>query len=173
MLDTTSAMLYAPHVKDVRHEEVDMAFEEKMAWLNVLVTVVVAGWYASVVAGSLGTVPVDAIAYRGPLILSVGVMVVATVAGSIAITIVAAIGAEIRERGTGSDVDRKDERDRRIEAFGDRVAFYVMNALLVGVLALAMLEFAHFWIANAAFGTLVLAGLVGNAVRVVAYRRGF
>jgi hypothetical protein len=150
-----------------------MAFEEKMAWLNVFVTVVAVGWYASVVAGSLGTVPVEAIAYRGPLIIAVGAMVAATVAGSIAIAVAAAIGAEIRERGTGSDIDRKDERDRRIEGFGDRVAFYVSNTLLVGVLALAMLEFEHFWIANAAFGTLVLAGLVANAVKLVAYRRGF
>lgn len=150
-----------------------MAFQEKIAWLNLAVALVAVGWYASVVGGAWGTVPAEAIAYRGPLIVAVVAMIAATVVGSIALTVAAAIGAEVRERGTGSDVDRTDERDHRIEALGDRVAFYVVNALLVGVLALAMLEFAHFWIANAAFGALVLAGLVGNAVRVVAYRRGF
>jgi hypothetical protein len=150
-----------------------MAFQEKMAWLGLAVTLVAVGWYASVVGGSWGTVPVEAIAYRAPLIVAVVAMIAATIAGTIAMTVVAAIGAEMRERGSGSDVDRTDERDRRIEALGDRVAFYVTSALLVGVLALAMLEQPHFWIANAAFGALVLAGVVANAVKVVAYRRGF
>lgn len=150
-----------------------MSFDEKMTWLNTLVTVLAVGWYASVVAGPLRTTPVEAIAYQGSLVVAVVAMIVATIAGTIAMTVVASIGAEIRKPGSGSDVDRRDERDRRIDAFGDRVAFYVTSALLVGVLGLAMLERPHFWIAHAAFAALVVAALVGNVVKLVAYRRGF
>lgn len=150
-----------------------MAFQEKIAWLSLAAALVAVSGYVVTVASSLGTVPVEAIAYQWPLVVAVGVMVAVTVAGSVAITAGAAIAAEVRERGSGSDVDRTDERDHRIETLGDRVAFYVTSTLLVGVLALAMLEFAHFWIANAAFAALVLAGVAANAVKVVAYRRGF
>jgi len=75
--------------------------------------------------------------------------------------------------GSANDIDRKDERDAHIEARGDRVGFYVVSSLTVGVLALAMLEMPHFWIANGAFAALAVSGPVSAVVKLGAYRRGF
>jgi hypothetical protein len=42
-----------------------------------------------------------------------------------------------------------------------------------GVLAMAMLEAAHFWIANGVFAAFVAGSLVSSGVKLVTYRRGF
>jgi len=56
---------------------------------------------------------------------------------------------------------------------GDLVGYYVSSVLMLGALALTMLEYEYFWIANAMFAAFVVAGLVSSAVKLVAYRRGF
>lgn len=154
-----------------------MSFEEKVTWVSGAVTVLVAGWYVRAVVGGLGQVPVEEIAYQRSLLVALGAMIVLTIAGTIAVAIgtaiANAIGVELTGKGSADDVDRKDERDAVIEARGDRFAYYVVSALMVGALAMAMLELPHFWIANAMFAAFVVAGLVGIAVKLVAYRRGF
>jgi hypothetical protein len=180
-----SSPLYTPHVEDVRHEEATMSFQEKVTWVSGVVTVIVAAWYVGVVAGPIGEVPVEQIAYRRPLLIAVGAMIGFTILGTIATAIGTAIGgaiggairAEVRGEApvdvVVDDIDRTDERDAHIEARGDRAAFYVSSALMIGALALAMLEQPHFWIANAIFAAFVVAGLVGSVVKLAAYRRGF
>jgi len=150
-----------------------MPFEEKVTWVNAVVTVLAVAWYAWTVGGRLGELPVAEIAYQGPLLLAAGAMIVLTVAGTIAVAIATAIRAEVTGQGSVDDIDRKDERDAHIEARGDRFAFYVSSALVVGVLAMAMLEWPHFWIANGVFAALVAGGLVSSGVKLAAYRRGF
>ncbi len=154
-------------------EEATMSFEEKITWVNGVVTVLAASWYVWTVAGRLGQVPVTEIAYQRPLLVAVGAMIVLTIVGTIAMAIGTAIRAEVTGEGSVDDIDRKDERDAHIEARGDRVAFYVSSALMVGVLAMAMLEWPHFWIANGVFVAFVAGGLVSTAVKLVTYRRGF
>jgi len=44
---------------------------------------------------------------------------------------------------------------------------------MVGVLAITMLEYPYFWIANALYLSFVIAALVSSVVKIVAYRRGF
>jgi hypothetical protein len=149
-----------------------MSFEEKVTWVNGVVTVVVAGWYALVVVGLLGG-QVGDVAYQRPLLFAVAAMVALTIAGTIAMAIGTAIHAEITGQGSVADIDRKDERDQRIGWRGDRVAYVVTSVLMVGVLAMAMLEVEHFWIANGMFAAFVLAGLAGASVKLVAYRQGF
>lgn len=150
-----------------------MSFEEKVTWVNAVVTVLAVSWYAWTVGGRLGAVPVAEIAYQRPLLVAVGAMIVLTIAGTIAMAIGTAIRAEVTGEGSVDDIDRKDERDARIEARGDRVAFYLSSGLMVGVLAMAMLEWPHFWIANGVFAAFVAGGLTSSAVKLVAYRRGF
>lgn len=162
-----------------------MTFEEKTTWVSGLVTLIAVGWYASVIVGQIGQVPVEAIAYQRPLLVAVGAMIVLTIVGSIATAIASAIGgavggairAEMRgERAVdyvADDVGRTDERDAMIEARGDRMAYYVLAVLMVGALALAMLERPHFWVANAMFAAFVVAALVAAVVKLAAYRRGF
>ncbi len=150
-----------------------MSFEEKVTWVSGVVTLIVVLWYAWVVAGLFGQVAVEEIAYQRPLLFAIGAMIVLTIVGTIAMSIATAIGLEISGRGSAHDIDRRDERDASIDARGDRAAFYVSSLLMVGVLALAMLEVAHFWIANGLFAAFVAGGLTSSGVKLAAYRRGF
>jgi hypothetical protein len=78
-----------------------------------------------------------------------------------------------RRRGQGRRHRPQDERDAHIYALGDRVAFDASSVLMIGVLAMAMLEWAHVWIANGIFATFVAGSLVSSTVKLAAYRRGF
>ena len=53
------------------------------------------------------------------------------------------------------------------------MGYYVLSAFMLGTLAITMLEYPHFWIANALFAAFVVAGLTSSTVKLVAYRRGF
>jgi hypothetical protein len=150
-----------------------MSQEERTTWVSGVVTLLAAAWYGWTAFGGFGRVPVDQIAYQRPLIIAVVAMIVGNIVGAVVLTAGAAIRAEVTSSGSAKAIDRKDERDASIGARGDRAGFYVVSSLTVGVLALAMLEVPHFWIANGAFAALVLSGLVSAAVRLVAYRRGF
>jgi len=150
-----------------------MSFEEKVTWVSGVVTLVVVLWYARAVSGLYVQVAVEEIAYQRPLLFAIGAMIVLTIVGSIAMSIATAIGVEISGEGSVDDIGRKDERDASIDARGDRVAFYVSSVLMVGVLALAMLEVPHFWIANGLFAAFVAGGLTSSGVKLAAYRRGF
>jgi hypothetical protein len=162
-----------------------MAFEEKLTWISATVTVVVAGVYFAVVGSRMGGTPVAEVAYQVPMLIAMGAMIVLTIAGVIATSIGTAIGAavvaEAGARGSGEtaaneavkDIDRKDERDELISARGGRVGYNVLSLLMVGVLALAMLRYDQFWIANAMFVAFVITGLTDATVKIVAYRRGF
>jgi len=43
----------------------------------------------------------------------------------------------------------------------------------IGALAITMLGFDHFWIANALYLSFVASSLVSGVVKLAAYRRGF
>lgn len=150
-----------------------MSQEERTTWVSVVVTLLVAVWYGWTVSGMFDPAPVEEIAYRRPLLVAVGAMIVLNIVGAIVLAVGTAIKAEVTGDGSAEEIDRTDERDAHIGARGDRVAFHVVSVLMVGVLAMAMLEMPYFWIANGAFAALVASGLVGAAVKLVAYRRGF
>jgi hypothetical protein len=150
-----------------------MSFEEKMTWVGAAVSVIVAAVYYSIIGSRAGGTPVEDIAYKWPLIIAICAMVGLTIVGTIVVSIVTAIAAQIKGEGSIDDIDRKDERDVRIGWRGDRASFYVTSAVMIAVLVLAMLETPHFWIANAVFASFFIAGLASSTVKLVAYRRGF
>ena len=76
-------------------------------------------------------------------------------------------------RRAADEIDRKDERDKTISRRGDLIGYYVASAGMVGVLALTMLQYEYFWIANALYLSFVVATLVSSVVKLVAYHRGF
>nr|WP_218881423.1 hypothetical protein [Leifsonia shinshuensis] len=92
-----------------------------------------------------------------------------TVGASIAANIVARIGISI---GNPREADKRDQRDREIKVFGERVgqAFVVIGAL--AALVLALFEAPWFWIANAVYAAFVLSAVVGSIATLVAYRKG-
>ena len=150
-----------------------MPFEEKMTWVNALLSVIVPAAYFTLVLSRLGQVPVNEIAYVRPMLVAIGAAIVLTIAGAIAVAIGTAISAEVTGSGSVDDIDRKDERDVSISRRGDLAGFYVVSVFMLGVLGLTMLEYDHFWIANALYLSFVISSLVSSAVKLVAYRRGF
>jgi len=156
-----------------------MTFEEKTTWVAAVVMAGVSAVYYWIVLGQLGEVPVADIAYQTPLVIAVIATIVLTIIGSIVTAIGSAIGAaisaEITGEGSGSvdDIGRTDERDKSINRRGELVGYYVSSVGVVVVLGLTMLEFDYFWIANVLYGSLLLGSLVGSAVKLAAYHRGF
>ncbi len=150
-----------------------MTFEEKSTWVSVVVSVLAVGAYFTFVLRQMSSVPVVEIAYQWPMLVSVGAMVLMTIVGTILMSIGTAISASLAGRASVNDMDRKDERDDQINSRGELVGYYFSSAGILGVLALAMLRYDQFWIANALYLTLVAGGLLSAAAKLVAYRRGF
>ncbi len=158
-----------------------MTFEEKLTWVFGAVTVAVSATYFTIVLGQLGDVPVSEIGYQRPLLIAIGAAVVMTIVGAILTAIGTAVGqaisVEVTGKGSmddvGKDIDRKDERDASIGRRGDLVAYYVTSVGMVGVLALTMLEYEYFWIANALYLSFVVGSLAASGTKIIAYRRGF
>ena len=132
-----------------------MSFDEKNAWAYLVVAVLGYATYLILlaVAGPGAYVP----------------LLLWTVGGSIAANILARIGISI---GNPREADKRDQRDREIKVFGERVgqAFVVIGAL--AALVLALFETPWFWIANAVYAAFVLSAVVGSIATLVAYRKG-
>jgi len=150
-----------------------MSFEEKMTWVAVTVTTIVAAVYFVIVLGQLGDLPASEIAYQPTLIVAIVASVVMMVIGAIIMAIGTAISAEITGEGSVDDIDRKDERDVVISRRGDIIGYYVSSVGVVVVLGLTMLEYDYFWIANMLYLSFAVASVVSSAVKLAAYRRGF
>jgi hypothetical protein len=161
--------------------EVAMPLEEKFTWVSLVVGILVPIVYFATVLGQVGETPVEEIAYQRPLLIAIGASIALIIAGSIATAIgtavVTAIGAEITGNGSAEEslegFDRSDERDASISRRGDLIGFYASSVVLVGVLAITMLEYDYFWIANGLYLAFVISTVVAGIVKVLAYRRGF
>jgi len=150
-----------------------MPFKEKFTWISLVVFVVVPGVYLAQVLGQIGNTPVDEITYQLPMLAAVGVSIALTIAGTIVMGIGTGIAIEITGEGSVDDIGRDDERDKDIEVRGEVVGSYVMAVGMLGGLALAMLSYDQFWIANVLFLGFVASSVVSAIVKLVAYRRGF
>jgi hypothetical protein len=147
-------------------------YEEKVTWVSLVVIGVVPAVYFAVMLGRLRDVPAADISYQWPLLVAIGASVFLTIVGSIVAGIGSGISAELRGRSASSDLG-KDERDVRIARRGDRIGFSVSSVGMVGVLALTMLEYEYFWIANALYLSFVVGTLVASVVKIASYHRGF
>jgi hypothetical protein len=132
-----------------------VSFDEKVAWAYLVVAVLGYAVYLILlgVNGPGAYVP----------------LLIGTVVGSIVANILARIGISI---SNPREADKRDQRDREIKVFGERVgqAFVVIGAL--AALVLALFEAPWFWIANAVYLAFVLSAVVGSIATLVAYRKG-
>ncbi len=139
-----------------------MSFEEKNTWVYGLSALIGGLAYFVVVGLQVGSTPVGEIDYVGPMIVAIVVAIVGSIVAIVAISIAAP-----------SEADKRDERDRQVNARGDQVGFYVMSSLAIVPLGLAFAEAEPFWIANTLYGAFVLTAVVSSLVKIAAYRRGF
>lgn len=138
-----------------------MSSEEKSTWIVGASLLVIYGWYFITILIEAASTPVDTIDYQSLLAAMVIMFVGVLVAGHIAMTVIT--------RGA----DEHDERDRRIDRFGEYIGGYVVGAGMLMVLFMAMTEVEYFWIAHTALGMLVLSELATTVTKLVVYRRGF
>jgi cell division protein FtsW (lipid II flippase) len=139
-----------------------MTFEEKGAWIMAAVAPITYVAYLAIILGRADTTPLAEVSYVSTMLWTIGV----AIAASILLTIGVAIASP-------KDADKKDQRDREINRFGEYIgqSFVVIGG--VAALIMAMAELDHFWIANVIYLTFVLSGIVGSVAKIVAYRRGF
>lgn len=139
-----------------------MALEEKRTWLMLLVTVGAYAVYLAQLLGRASDVPLEEVSYVSTLI--------ATVVGSIVAMIVLHIVVAVLSRG---EAEKTDLRDKQIYRFGEYIGqtFVVVGSMLA--LGMAMVELAHFWIANTIYLAFVLATILSSLAKIVAYRRSF
>lgn len=154
-----------------------MPFEEKVTWVNLLVSFAVPAYYASVIVGHVGATPVAAIAYQRPLVTAIVVSIVLTILGSILAAVAGGVASGVRREITGEDtmddVGRTDERDKDISRRGELVGYYVSSVGVLAALVLAMTRQDQFWIANALYAGFVAASIASATAKLVLYRRGF
>lgn len=134
-----------------------MSYEEKSAWIMVILAVVAYTAYVIVVLGRAGdgTDLVD-VAYVRPMLTTIGASIVASM---------------VLHMFLGTD-RRKDQRDKEISRRGDFVGNGAMVAGALGALVMAMAEWDHFWIANVVYLSFVVTAILSNVTRLVTYRTG-
>jgi len=150
-----------------------MPFDEKFTWVSLVASAVVPGVYITVVLGQLGGGPVGQIAYQVPMLVAIGAMILVTIAGTILVGIGTGVAIELSGSGSTEDIGRTDERDQEISRRGLLAGYVAASVGAIGALAITMLGFDHFWIANALYLSFVASSLVSGVVKLAAYRRGF
>jgi len=138
-----------------------MAYEEKGAWVGLIVGIITLVVYLSVLFSRAAGGALEQTPYVDAMLWSIGAGIVVVVIVTVLVTIAT------RRDGTQTDV-----RDKQISA---RAEFTSRGLLIIGALAalvLAMLEADHFWIAHAIFLGFVLAGILEGVTRVALYRGG-
>ena len=138
-----------------------MAYEEKRAWIMLVVSVAGYAVYAVTVLSRSGTTPLVEVPYAGTLLW----IVVASIVVSIVLNIAVSIAAP-KDSG-------RDQRDREIGRFGDHIgqSFVVLGGVLA--MLLAMFRFDQFWIANVIYLAFTLSAVLGSVARIFSYRKGF
>ncbi len=147
-----------------------MSYEERGQWVY-LVTIVLtyAAYVAIILSRAAGTAPAD-IDYVPVMLAAIGIGIALAIVGRIVVEIVGHISSEMAGHEEGHEAD---VRDRDIGRFGEYFAGTVLGVGMVVPFVLTLAEFDYFWIANAMYLAFVVSVVVGAAVKLVAYRRGF
>ncbi len=135
-----------------------MTYDEKSAWIQLVLAVVTFAVYATIILGRADGNGLADVAYVEPMLWTIGGSIVASI---------------VLHALIGWDYKNKDQRDREIGRFGEYVG---QSVVLIGALAallMAMAEWDYFWIANVIYLCFVLSAVLGSITKIVSYRRGF
>ncbi|MFE3453395.1 hypothetical protein ACFXJ8_31165 [Nonomuraea sp. NPDC059194] len=138
-----------------------MSYEEKGIWVYLAVNVVTFTAYIAVILSRTGDGGLTEVPYVSPLLWTIGIAIGASVVGRV-----------LMEIAKPSESHRSDVRDKEINRLGEYVGGTILSIGMLLPFVLALADADHFWIANGMYAVYVLAGLVGPAVKLIAYRRG-
>jgi energy-converting hydrogenase Eha subunit H len=139
-----------------------MAFLEKSNWVALVVAVPTLLIYAALVLPQVLSKPIAEIAWVQPMVFTIIGFVVANVLGNV-----------VAAASNPGEADKKDQRDREIDHFGERVGNSLIIVGSIAALILAMTTADHFWIANAIFLGGIAAALVSSVTKIAAYHGSF
>jgi hypothetical protein len=138
-----------------------MSYEEKGAWVYLVVSAGTYAAYVIIILGRANGVPLAEVPYASTILWAIGI--------AIAVSIVGRILLEIAKP---SDTHKGDVRDKEVHRFGEYIGGLVLAIGMVVPFGLALMQAKHFWIANAIYAVFVLSALVGTTTKLIAYRRG-
>jgi hypothetical protein len=138
-----------------------MSYEEKGSLVYLVVVIGTYLGYVGVIVSRADGGALAEVAYRSPMLWSMGI--------SIGLSIVGRILIEIFRP---SDTHKLDARDKDINRFGEYVGGSVLAIGMLAPFILVLLAADHFWIANAMYAVFALSAVVGTTAKLVAYRRG-
>ena len=139
-----------------------MSYEEKGQWVYIFSIGLTLVAYVVIVAMQAAAGPLTEWDYVPTLLWTIGIGIALSIAGRMLVEI-----------AKPSETYATDARDRDIGRFGEYVSGTILGVGMVVPFVLTLAAFDYFWIANAMYFAFALAALIGTAVKVVAYRRGF
>jgi hypothetical protein len=157
--DKMSKMFYTATMSkifDTRGET--MSYEEKLTWAFLWVTAVAFVGYVLWLLSQVGIQP-SQIAYVVPMLVAIGIAIVASIVVNILISV--------------TQSTKRDERDREIERYGGYHSQFVIELSAMAAVGMAMAKLEHFWIAHLLYVALVGDALLSSAIKIVLYRKGF
>ena len=138
-----------------------MTYEEKNAWVQLVVMTSGVIVYLVLLLNLLGAGPLTEIAYQPALLWCIG--------GSIVAAIVLRIGVEIIRP---SDSRRHDPRDRELARFATVNSQWLLMIFGVAAFVLALLSVDQAWIAHTLYAGFALSSILNYALLALGYRRG-
>ncbi len=141
-----------------------MGFNEKSTIGILGSTIIVFSWYfytsLSAAAAGLNTVP------------EFGPRMWWTLGGYVVLLIAVMIGSAVTSADDLEEMTEFDERDKHIEQKAELIGSGVLNAGMVGLLVVVMMEYNTFIVAHSILALIVLYTLISFGLRLYFYRRG-
>ena len=139
-----------------------MTFLEKSNWVALVVAVPTLLVYLALVVPQVLGKPIAEVSWVQPMTFTIVAFIVANILGSI---VAAALNP--------GEAPKKDQRDREIDHYGERVGNWLIIAGSIAALVLAMAMADQFWIANAIFLGGLAGALVSSVTKIAAYHGPF
>jgi predicted membrane channel-forming protein YqfA (hemolysin III family) len=139
-----------------------MSWEEKRAWIALVVAIVTFSGYCVVVLVGADGGSLEEVAYRSTFLWSIGVSIVSSI-------VLEALAGGSLPKGER----RTDARDRQIFRDAEFAGHWLLVAGAFAAMVMALTEADHFWIANVIYLSFTLAQILSSLVKIAAYRRGY
>jgi hypothetical protein len=139
-----------------------MTFLEKSNWVALIVAVPTLLVYLALVVPQVLGKPIAEVSWVQPMTFTIVAFIVANILGSI---VAAALNP--------GEAPKKDQRDREIDHYGERVGNWLIIAGSIAALVLAMAMADQFWIANAIFLGGLAGAVLSSVTKIAAYHGPF
>jgi hypothetical protein len=139
-----------------------MAFLEKSHWVALVAAVPTLLIYMALVVPQVLGKPIAEVSWVQPMAYTIVGFILANILGNV-----------VAAATNPGEADRKDQRDREIDQYGERVGNWLIIAGSCGALVLAMTRADHFWIANAIYVGGLTGALLSSVTKIAAYHGPF